>query len=157
MMGGHGASSGLDSFCGHSTGSAGGRSKAAARWNCRIAGETLVDPRGVFCRSVNWLNTMSQQLEGGPTQRVRLTNRLRCFLRGIEYCLLAWSCAIDLAAKRALVAMLCHRQMGHPNLVRDVSAGQEPDEVALAGATVGLDQPAGELSEVRTARGIHDA
>ena len=54
--------------------------------------------------------------------------------------LLAWSCAIDLAAKRALPAMLCHRQMGRLNLVRDLSAAQRTEEFVRFGATIGLDE-----------------
>jgi len=74
----------------------------------------------------------------------------------IEGGFVAW-CAIEVAAKRALYAMLCHRQMRCLDLVGAILACHETEEVAVFESTVGLDQLAGELIEMCTVNGIHDA
>ena len=64
----------------------------------------------------------------------------------------ARSCAIDLAAKRALPAMLCHRQVGRLDLVRDLSAAQRTEEFVHFGATIGLDELSCEMVKMWTIR-----
>jgi len=65
--------------------------------------------------------------------------------------------AIQPAAKRALPAMLRHRQMGRLDCFWGLSAGQAAEDVVFLDAMIGVDQLAGELIEMRTAKGIHDA
>jgi len=63
---------------------------------------------------------------------------------------------IDPAAKRAVPAMLGHRQMNGGNLVCDFPAGQDTEYGAVIHATVGVDQIAAETIEIGAGERIHD-